>query len=137
MTTHPCIFPTLRFRDSVAMLEWLKEAFGFEEHAVYRDGDAIAHAELKLGVSILMIGQSKDDAYGRLVGDDAASRTDAIYVAVPDVDGAHDRAKEGATIEMALHDTDYGSRGFTCRDPEGNLWSLGSYWPKVASEPAA
>jgi uncharacterized glyoxalase superfamily protein PhnB len=56
MTTDPCIFPTLRFRDSAAMLQWLKEAFGFEEHAVYRDGDAIAHAELKLGVSILMIG---------------------------------------------------------------------------------
>ena len=99
--------------------------------------DAIAHAELKLGVLILMIGQSKDDDYGRLVGDDAARRTDAIYVAVPDVDGAHDRAKaKGATIEMALHDTDYGSREFTCRDPEGNLWSLGTYWPKVASDPA-
>jgi hypothetical protein len=24
-------------------------------------------------------------------------------------------------------DEDYGSRGFTARDPEGNLWSFGTY----------
>ena len=32
---------------------------------------------------------------------------------------------------MALHDTDYGSRDFACRDPEGNLWSFGTYRPKA------
>lgn len=138
MTPRPCIIPTLRYRESAAMLDWLKEAFGFEEHAVHRDGDTIAHAQLRLGVSILMIGQSGDDAYGRLVGPPEGTRTDAIYVAVVDIDAAHDRAKaKGAVVEMALHDTDYGSREFTCRDPEGNLWSFGTYWPTVDSDPAA
>jgi uncharacterized glyoxalase superfamily protein PhnB len=26
-----------------------------------------------------------------------------------------------------LHDTDYGSHTFTTRDPEGNLWTFGTY----------
>ena len=30
-----------------------------------------------------------------------------------------------AAIEPA--DTDYGSRDFTVRDPEGNLWAFGTY----------
>ena len=34
----------------------------------------------------------------------------------------------GAEIVRGLRDEDYGSRGFTVRDPEGNLWSFGTYW---------
>lgn len=132
MTQPPCIFPTLRYRDSAAMLQWLKDAFGFEEHSVHRDGDTIAHAELRLGVSILMIGQARDDTYGDMVGSPEGRRTDSIYIAVADADAVHDRAQaRGAIIERPPHDTDYGSRDFICRDPEGNLWSFGTYWPAV------
>lgn len=138
MTDAPCIFPTLRFQDSARMLDWLKSAFGFAEQVVYRDGDAIAHAELRLGASIIMIGQTKDDAYGRLVGNPESRRTDAIYIAVKDADAAHARAEAaGAVTEMAPHETDHGSREFTCRDPEGNLWSFGTYWPVVDATAAA
>jgi uncharacterized glyoxalase superfamily protein PhnB len=35
----------------------------------------------------------------------------------------------GADIALELTDTDYGSRDFTVRDPEGNLWALGTYRP--------
>jgi uncharacterized glyoxalase superfamily protein PhnB len=28
-----------------------------------------------------------------------------------------------------LRDEDYGSRGYTARDPEGNLWNFGTYRP--------
>ncbi|ROU04101.1 VOC family protein [Histidinibacterium lentulum] len=134
MNTAPCIFPTLRFRESATMLDWLKAAFGFSEHAVFRDGDSIAHAELRLGRSIIMIGQSKDDDYGRLVGSPESRRTDAIYVAVSDADAACARAEAaGADIVQPLRDTGHG-REFTCRDPEGNLWAFGTYWPVVAPE---
>jgi uncharacterized glyoxalase superfamily protein PhnB len=37
----------------------------------------------------------------------------------------------GTPIAMALHDAPYGSREFSCRDPEANLWCFGTYWPKV------
>jgi uncharacterized glyoxalase superfamily protein PhnB len=35
--------------------------------------------------------------------------------------------KSGATLVRELNDTDYGSHEFACRDPEGNLWSFGTY----------
>jgi uncharacterized glyoxalase superfamily protein PhnB len=49
-------------------------------------------------------------------------------VVTDDPDGLHDRAlKAGATIVQELRETDYGSRDFAARDPEGNLWSFGTY----------
>jgi uncharacterized glyoxalase superfamily protein PhnB len=33
----------------------------------------------------------------------------------------------GAEVVRGLKDEDYGSRGFTVRDPEGNHWSFGTY----------
>jgi uncharacterized glyoxalase superfamily protein PhnB len=48
------------------------------------------------------------------------------------VDALHDRVlASGVVIEEGLVDRDYGSREFTCRDPEGNLWCFGTYWPKA------
>lgn len=118
------------------MIQWLKDAFGFTERVIYRSDGVVHHAELAYGSSILMLGQCRDDQYGRLLGDIAARRSDALYVAVDDPDALHAKVKAaGATIEMELHDTDYGSRDFACRDPEGNLWSFGSYWPKVNEKP--
>ncbi|WP_295042919.1 VOC family protein [uncultured Paracoccus sp.] len=132
--TSPCIFPTLRYRDADAAIRWLTQVAGFRDHAVYRaDDGAVAHAELALGVSIIMVGQARDDAYGAMIGD--GKRTEAIYVAVPDADAVFARAQaSGVAIERAPYDTDYGSREFACRDPEGNLWSFGTYWPKTTDQ---
>ena len=133
----PRIYPTLRCRDEAAMIRWLKDVIGFTEHVVYRnDAGAVQHAELAYGSSILMLGQCRDDEYGRLVGDIGGRRTDALYVAVNDPDTLHAKVKaSGVKIEMELHTTDYGSRDFACRDPEGNLWNFGTYWPKVTEKP--
>ena len=53
------------------------------------------------------------------------------HIVVDDADAAdalHERAvAAGATITQGLRDEDYGSRGFTCRDPEGVYWSFGTY----------
>src|SRR4051812_2062847 len=115
----PRLYPTLRCRDAEAMIRWLKEAFGFTERVVYRGDGVVHHAELAFGSSILMLGQDRADHYGTLAGDLGGRRTDAVYVAVADADALHDRAQAaGARIEVALHDTDYGSRDFACRDPE-------------------
>jgi uncharacterized glyoxalase superfamily protein PhnB len=56
-----------------------------------------------------------------------------FYVVVEDADAHHDRAKaEGAEIVMELRDTDYGSRDYAARDPDGNLWFFGTYRPAAA-----
>jgi uncharacterized glyoxalase superfamily protein PhnB len=55
-----------------------------------------------------------------------------LYVRVADTDALYKRAKAaGAEIVRELADTDYGSRDFMCRDPEGHLWSFGTYMPEA------
>jgi uncharacterized glyoxalase superfamily protein PhnB len=127
----PTIYPSLRYRDARAGIAWLKDAFGFEERVVYENEDgSVAHAELSFGPSIVMLGSEKDDGYGSHIGESW------LYVAVDDADGRYERAQAaGAEVVREPADTDYGSRDFAVRDPEGNLWSFGTYRPAVG-EPA-
>lgn len=139
MTTQyieaPRIYPTFRYRDAAAMIDWLVEAFGFEVHAKYMDGDKVGHAELALGSSMIMLGSVRDNAYGKMVGEPGQNSGKSTYVAVDDADALYRRAKTaGATILEELVDRDYGSREFICADPEGNIWSFGTYWPKAADK---
>jgi uncharacterized glyoxalase superfamily protein PhnB len=63
-------------------------------------------------------------------GDRSHIGTGWSYVVVDDPDGLFERASAaGAEIVQKLIDTDYGSRDFSVRDPEGNLWSFGTYHP--------
>ena len=133
----PRIFATFRFRDAARMIGWLGEAFGFAVHARYDNEDGtVAHSELALGSSMIMVGQDRIDAYGSTVGKAAEQGGKSLYIAVDDVDSVFERAKAaGATIEQGLTDTDHGSREFICRDPEGNVWCFGTYWPKAHEKP--
>ena len=56
--------------------------------------------------------------------------TQGAYAIVDDADAHHARAlAAGAEILLALEDQDYGGRGYTCRDPQGHVWSFGTYDP--------
>jgi uncharacterized glyoxalase superfamily protein PhnB len=122
----PQIYPSLRARDARALIRFLVDAFGFEETVVYGEGDRVDHAQLSwpLGGGI-MLGSARDDP------DDPFALTPGTfgcYVVADDIDGLHARAvAAGAEITRKPHDTDYGSRDFAARDPEGNLWSFGTY----------
>ena len=123
----PNIFPALRYRNGSAAVEWLGKAFGFEKHMVVPGPEGtIAHAQMKLGSGMIMLGSGKHG--------DANNPWDevqqGVYVHVEDVDAHYARAKAaGAEIVMELEDTDYGSRGYSVRDLEGHLWSFGTYRP--------
>ncbi len=55
-----------------------------------------------------------------------------LYLAVDNVDAHHDRAvAAGAEIIYGLTDQPYGSREYAARDPEGNVWSFGTYRPVI------
>lgn len=132
MTTSPNIFPALRYRDANAALEWLREAFGFEEKAVHRDGDGtVAHAELRLGSGLIMVGQVREgDWMGGRAPDPERPSAHGVYVYVADVDVHHARATAaGAEIVRPLATQDYGSREYSVLDLEGNTWSFGTYDP--------
>ncbi len=133
VTQAPRIYPTLRYHDAAAMIDWLQQAFGFTLHARYGEGDVVDHAQLALGSSMIMIGSARDDGFCKLVGSPGPGGGKAIYIAVDDADAAYARARAaGAKIEEEPVDRDYGSREFICRDPEGNVWAFGTYWPKAS-----
>jgi len=119
------IIPALRYKDAKAAIDFLDRAFGFERKAVYENEDGtIGHAELTHGRGMVMVGSS-----GRGDPQFENGRT-SVYVVVDDPDALHDRARAaGAEISRGLTDQDYGSREFTAMDPEGNVWSFGTYDP--------
>jgi len=125
------IFPALRYRDADTALAWLAEAFGAEQRDVYRDRDGrISHAELKLGEGLIMFGAYDEDGFLGGGPPDPRAGTISLYIAVRDPDALHARATQaGAEVVRELTDTGYGSREFSLRDPEGNLWSFGTYNP--------
>jgi uncharacterized glyoxalase superfamily protein PhnB len=61
--------------------------------------------------------------------------TQGAYLVVNDADKVHARVLEaGGEVVLPLQDEDYGGRGFTCRDPEGHIWSIGTYDPWAEGE---
>lgn len=122
--TRRTVYPIVVYTDADAGLRFLRDAFGFEEKEVHRDGDGrIVHAELVYDTGVIMTG---DAGSGSAVVASPAS----IYVAVDDVDAHHDRAvAAGAKVVRPLTDTDYGSRDYAAEDPEGNTWYFGTYRP--------
>ena len=125
----PTVWPILSYRDARAALGFLADAFGFEQRCAYaRDEDPsiIEHAEMRwpLGGGIMFGSAGKEDSpFGQRV-----PSNDAVYVVCDDADTLFERAvSAGAKVVRGLADEDYGSRGFTVRDPEGNLWSFGTY----------
>jgi uncharacterized glyoxalase superfamily protein PhnB len=133
------IMPTLRYRDAPAAIDWLCQVFGFARHAVYPGpGGIIGHAELTLGGGMIMLGSEKDDAYGRGFTsplDLDGRETRSAYIVVADADAVYARAvAAGGTIVRELQNTDYGSREFSVKDPEGHSWSVGTYDPWAAHE---
>jgi uncharacterized glyoxalase superfamily protein PhnB len=137
----PQVWPTLRARDARGLIRFLVAAFGFEETVVYGDGEVVDHAELSWppggGIMLGSVRDGEEDRWPLRPGSFGA------YVVTDEPDALHARAvAAGAEITEGLHDTDYGSRDFAARDPEGNRWSFGTYrgeprrQPRVGSQPA-
>ncbi|MDX6356283.1 MAG: hypothetical protein QOF98_3186 [Streptomyces sp.] len=123
----PQVWPSLRARDARALIRFLVDAFGFEETVVYGEGERVDHAQLSWpeGGGI-MLGSAKAadeaDPWPLLPG------TFGAYVVTAEPDALYARATgAGAEITAELHETDYGSRDFAARDPEGNRWAFGTY----------
>jgi len=124
------IYPCLFYRDARKAIEFLRNAFGFEQRMVVPGpDDTIAHSELSLGTSVIMVSSTKPEK-GWVSPRDLPAVNQLICMYVDDVDAHHARARAaGADIFGPLRDTDYGSRGYECRDLEGNVWSFGNYRP--------
>jgi uncharacterized glyoxalase superfamily protein PhnB len=81
---------------------------------------------------MVMLGSERDDEFGRLQPSPATlgGTTQSPYLVVADADAVYERVKAaGGTITLPIADQDYGGRLFSCRDPEGHLWNVGTYDP--------
>ncbi|PQO26888.1 VOC family protein [Blastopirellula marina] len=126
----------LRYRDASAAIDWLCDVFGFKRHAVYRgEGNTIAHAQLTFpGGGMIMLGSVENQSeWGKLIkqpDEIGGCETQSVYLVTSDADAIYAKAKAaGAEIVLEIKDEDYGGRGFTCRDLEGRLWTVGTYDP--------
>jgi uncharacterized glyoxalase superfamily protein PhnB len=121
-------YPTLLYGDADAGIEWLETVLGCERREIHRGEDGtIVHGELDFAGAIVMVGTA---ATGREPFSSLPPGRNLLYIAIDDPDGLHDRVvAAGGDVVVPLTNTDYGSRDFTVRDPEGNLWAFGTYRP--------
>ncbi|MFQ5665813.1 MAG: VOC family protein [Candidatus Binatia bacterium] len=138
--TKATVIPAVRYRDAPAAIEWLCHAFGFEKLLVVPgERGTIVHAQLVFGNGMIMLGSSgaHGGGFDELVTTPAevgGIGTQSTYVIVRDADKHYARAvAAGAQIVMDIKDEDYGGRGYSCRDPEGHVWSFGTHDPWAAA----
>ena len=122
------IWPTLTFTDADAGIAFLT-ALGFTEKEIHRDAsDAsnVVHAEMlwPTGGGVMFGSDRPNPDWPTQPGQAAA------YLVTDEVDDVFAKAiSAGATALREPRDEDYGGRGATVTDPEGNLWSFGDYAP--------
>jgi uncharacterized glyoxalase superfamily protein PhnB len=129
----------MRYRNVAAAVEWLCKAFGFEKHHVVSGGDGtIAVAQLSFGANMIMllpVGGSELDRLMKQPDEIGGAETQSCYLVVGDIDSHYGKAKSaGAQFVLDLKEYDNGGRGFSCRDPEGHIWSFGTYDPWQGSD---
>jgi PhnB protein len=113
-------------RGGTEAIEFYKKAFGAVEclRMPGPDGKTIAHAELKIGDSMLMLADEAGAPLGR--APQTLGGTPFCFVMyVADVDAVFHRAVEaGATVLQPLQNKFYGDRSGVIADPFGHNWAL-------------
>ncbi len=130
------IAPYLLYEDAGRAVEWLRDAFGFEERTRLTDHTGqVVHAEMVLGDGMFMLGAPGD---GYQSPASSGHRHSQVYVYVDDVDAHFERARaHGAEIVNGPADQFYGDRRYGARDPEGHEWSFATHVRDVSPEEMA
>jgi PhnB protein len=108
------------------LFDLVKHAFGAVELERFEFGPTEHHIEAKIGDSVVVL---------ELMPEPPATATRAsIYVYVPNVDDAYQRALEkGATSVQAPQDKPYSERQAGVKDSFGNIWWMSTYKDLTAS----
>ena len=97
-TGNSTIIPGMRYRNAPAAIDWLCNTFGFERQLVVPMPDgSIAHAQLRLGGGMMMLGSIHENEFGRLIkqpDEIGGMETQAAYILVADADAVYARAKK-------------------------------------------
>lgn len=136
---YPTLTPFLTVHDAARVIEFYREAFGAEER--YRmltpDDKWVAHAELKIGDSVLML---SDEMPGQECSSPQTLGGTPVgfYVYVKDVDAAFERAvAAGAIVRRPVQNMFWGDRTGEVLDPSGHLWTLATHVEDLSPEEIA
>lgn len=124
MTTT--LIPTIRCSEP-ATIEWIASVFAtpITERTPTDDGRGIAHAQLWFDGQCLMV-----STVGQIAIPTGGSSIYLAYDSEDAVEALFARAIDaGAQVEMAPQQMSYGGINTSFRDPDGNLWSVGTYLP--------
>ncbi|MBW3672161.1 MAG: VOC family protein [Acidobacteria bacterium] len=129
------ITPYLVMKNAAGAIGFYKSAFGAEElMRMEAPGGKIAHAELRIGDSPVMLADEHPDE--GFVGPETVGGTPvSILLYVDDVDQVFARAIEaGATELKPLANQFYGDRSGALKDPFGHVWTIATNIEDVAQE---
>lgn len=128
------VTPYITVHDGQGALDFYKQAFGADEVLRLPAGDKIAHAEIRIGDSILMLSDEWPEM-GALSPRSRGGCTAGLMIYVEDADGAFDRAvAAGATADRPVQDQFYGDRSGTVTDPFGHRWTLATHVEDLSDE---
>jgi PhnB protein len=124
--------------DAAKAIDFYKRAFGASErYRMEGPGGKILHAEIKIGDSIVMLGE-ESIAAGNRSPLSLGGTTNGLFIYVEDVDLAFNRAtSSGAKVDMPVADMFWGDRYGKLTDPFGQSWSLATHIEDVAPEEMA
>ena len=127
--------PYLVVKGAAAAIEFYKKAFGASEvmRMAAPDG-SIMHAEIKIGDSIIMLGE-ENPQWGAISPQTLGGSPVGLCIYYPDVDARYATAlAAGAKVERPLKDQFYGDRSGTVVDPFGHKWTLATHIEDVAPD---
>jgi PhnB protein len=115
--------PYLIVKGAAKAIEFYKQAFGaMEVERMEMPDGKIAHAEIKIGDSIIMLGDEAPQ-HGTRGPKSLGGSPCGLYLYVEDVDETFNRAvTAGATVTMEVKDQFYGDRNGSLVDPFGHTW---------------
>jgi uncharacterized glyoxalase superfamily protein PhnB len=122
------ITPSLTVRDGAKALDFYTKAFGAQERMRIPGPDGrLMHAEMQVGNSIIMLADEMPEM-GCKAPAAVGAVSSSLYVYVPDVDSAFERAVQaGAKALMPPADMFWGDRFGTVEDPSGHRWGLATH----------
>ena|SRR5437764_11477809 len=128
------VTPYLLVRGAADAIEFYKTAFGAEEIERFPMDGRIAHADLKIGGSHLMLADEHPEM-GQVGPQTLGGTTCGFAIYVENVDEVFARAIAlGATEQRAVVDQFYGDRSGTLLDPWGHKWTISTHVEDVSGE---
>jgi PhnB protein len=127
--------PYLIVKGAAEAIEFYKRAFGATELLrMAHPTHGVAHAEIKIGDSVIMLADENPNA-GYLGPRSLGGSTVSIVLYVADVDTTFERAVQaGARAQRAVATQFYGDRSGTLEDPFGHFWTISTHVEDIAPE---